>query len=152
MRPNPIHPHPDRRGLVARAAVAGVVAALAVAGCGSTGNTTAGKPSYCTARSNLEQSIKALPQTDVLKNGTKALEANLQKVVNDAKALRTAVKSDFASETKAIDTSVNALTSTLHQIQSQGPTAASLTALPGQISAVASSVKSFTSATASKCS
>ncbi|HET8977284.1 MAG TPA: hypothetical protein VFN87_03945 [Solirubrobacteraceae bacterium] len=152
MRPILIHPHRDRRGLAARAAVVPAVLTLAVAGCGSTGNTTAGKPSYCTARSNLEQSVKALPQTDVLKNGTKALEANLEKVVNDAKALKNAVKTDFASETKAIDTAMNALTTTLHQIQSQGPTAANLTALPGQISAVASSVKSFTSATASKCS
>ena len=140
---------PDRRGLIARAAVVPVVAALALAGCGSTGSS---KPSYCAARSNLEQSVKALPSTDVLKNGTKALEANIEKVVNNAKALVNAAKSDFPNETNAINSSVNSLSATLHEIEAKGPVASDIAVLPGQISALASSVKSFTGATASKCS
>lgn len=131
-----------------RAALAPLALSIAVAllaGCGGSS-----KPSYCSAVTNLESSIKALPSTNIVQNGTSALKSAVSKVQTDANAVVSDAKNDFPSETDALKSSVNALAGTVTTLASS-PTAATAAQLPGEISAVATSVKSFTSATSSKC-
>jgi outer membrane murein-binding lipoprotein Lpp len=117
-----------------------------IAGCGSSSS----KPDYCSSLSSLEASIKALPSTDVVKNGTSALESALKKVQSDANAVVSGAKSDFPNETSALKSSIDALSTTVKQLTSS-PSAATLAQVPGQVTAVANAVKGFTSAASSKC-
>jgi hypothetical protein len=126
-------------------AVTLAIGATLVAGCGGSS-----KPSYCGAVSNLENSIKALPSTNVIQNGVSGLESALSKVQDDANKVVSSAKSDFPTETAAVKSSVDALSGTVKQLKSS-PAPATIAQLPGQIAAVATAVKGFTSATSSKC-
>jgi hypothetical protein len=120
-------------------------AVVALAGCGSS------KPSYCSKLTTLKQSVKSLPSTDVIKNGTSALTANVNKVVNDAHAVVDAAKSDFPNETNAITTAVDSLQTTASQLQkSASPTLVVQAA--SQVASLGTAVTSFSSATSPKCS
>src|SRR5205085_1177970 len=92
-------------------AVVGAVAVLA--GCGGSS-----KPSYCSDRSNLESSIKGLADVDLASGGLSALQQQLQKVQSNAKALVSSAKSDFPSETNALETSVSNLSDAVKQLGS----------------------------------
>jgi len=49
-------------------------AAIAAAGCGSSNSsTTSAAPAFCSSLTTLKSSVKALPTTDIIKNGTNAL-------------------------------------------------------------------------------
>jgi hypothetical protein len=133
------------RGRVLVALVILSVGAALIAGCGSS------KPSYCSAVNNLENSIKALPSTDVVKNGTSALKSALTKVKDDANSVISAAKADFPSETSALSSSVNALSGTVTQLASS-PSTSTAAQLPGQVAAVSTAAKNVKSATSSKCS
>jgi len=109
------------------------------------------KPSYCSAVSSLEASVKALPSTNVVKNGTDALKSALTKVESDAQAVVSSAKNDFPNETAALKSSVDALSSTAKQLTSS-PSAATIVQVPAQVAAVANAAKSLSSATSSKCS
>lgn len=121
------------------------VSGVLLAGCGGSS-----KPSYCSAVSSLESSIKAVPSTNIVKNGTSALASAFSKVQSDATAVVSAAKSDFPNETSALTSSVNALSRTVKQVASS-PTAATIVQLPAEVSALSSAAKNFSSATASKC-
>ena len=128
----------------ARALTALAVAAAVLAGCGSS------KPSYCSAVSNLESSIKAVPNTDVVANGTSALKSALQKVESDAQAVVSAAKSDFPKETSALSDSVTTLSNSVKQLSSS-PTPQAVVALAGQATAVVNAGKGLKNATSAKC-
>jgi hypothetical protein len=133
------------RRLTTALAVAVVIAvAVALAGCGSS------KPSYCSKLTTLKQSVKDLPSTDVIGNGVNALKANINKVADNANAVVSAAKSDFPNETKAISSSVDSLKTSVSQLQN-GASASVLAQTAGNVSALATSVKNFSSATSSKC-
>jgi hypothetical protein len=136
---------PQARSRVASALLTLCFGAAIVAGCGGSG-----KPSYCSAVSDLKSSIKALPSTDVVQNGTSALESAFSKVQDNATAVVNDAKSDFPSETSAVKTSVDALSSTVKQLAGS-PSAALIAQLPGQAAGVASAVQNLTSAATSKC-
>jgi hypothetical protein len=123
-----------------------LAAGAALGACGGSS-----KPSYCSAVSNLEASVKALPSTNVVKNGTDALKSALTKVENDAQAVVSSAKNDFPNETAALKSSVDALSSTAKQLTSS-PSAATIVQVPAQVAAVANAAKSLSSATSSKCS
>src|SRR5437763_15081313 len=94
----------------ARIALLGAAAgALMVAGCGGSG-----KPSYCSAVTNLKDSVKAVPNTDVVANGTSAVKSTFQKIETDAKAVVSSAKTDFPTETQALASSVSTLSSTIN--------------------------------------
>ena len=116
----------------------------------STGTTASSKPSYCVDVRKLEESVKALPSTNVVKNGTNAIKAQVAQVQSNATAAVNAVKSEFAPEAAAVESSVNALSATVKQLASS-PSAAQLKQLPVEASAVSKAVKNFASATAPKC-
>ena len=140
--------HHNRCGSFGRSAAlvltALAAAAAVLAGCGSS------KPSYCSAVSNLETSIKAVPNTDVVANGTNALKSALQKVQSDAKAVVSAAKSDFPKETSALSDSVTTLSNSIKQLPSS-PTPQAVAQLAGQATAVVNAAKDLKNATSSKC-
>ena len=124
-------------------AVVGAVAVLA--GCGGSS-----KPSYCSDRSNLESSIKGLADVDLASGGLSALQQQLQKVQSNAKALVSSAKSDFPSETNALETSVSNLSDAVKQLGSS-PSATQVASLVPDVQSVTSAVKGFADATSSKC-
>lgn len=128
------------RGAIACALVAGTVA---IAGCGSS------KPAYCSARTDLENSVKNLTNLNV-SNGVSGLESQLKKIESSADKVVSQAKSDFSSETQAIRSSVDSLTAAVKGLSSS-PSAGQLAAVAADASKVVSSVKSFTDATSSKC-
>ncbi len=117
-----------------------------VAGCGSSSS----KPSYCKDRSNLESSVKGLTSVDLKSGGTNALKTQLQKVQSDAKALVDSAKSDFPSQTDALSASVNSLETTAKQLPAS-PSAGQIAALATGAASVATALKNFSGAAASKC-
>ncbi len=138
---------PNRRSVRWRGFVllAAAVAAMSIAACGGSS-----KPAYCSAVTNLENSIKAVPSTDVAGQGLNALKSSLTKVKSDASAVVAAAKSDFPSETAALSTSVQALTATLKSLPSS-LSPATVAQLGQQAAAVVSAAKNLRSATSSKC-
>jgi hypothetical protein len=132
-----------RGGRVGAAAI--VVAVALIAGCGGSS-----KPSYCSSVASLKSSVKALPQTDVIKNGTSALTSAVTKIQTDAQSAVSDAKSDFPDETSTVTSSVNALATTAKQLTSS-PSAATIAQVPGQVKAVVTAVDGFASATSSKC-
>lgn len=120
------------------------VCGLALAGCGSS------KPSYCSAVSELETSVKALPSTDILSGGTSALQSALGKVKTNAENVVSAAKSDFPTETKALSSSVDALESSAKQLGSS-PSAGAAGAVATDAAGVVTAAKNLANATGSKC-
>jgi protein-disulfide isomerase-like protein with CxxC motif len=126
-------------------AVAVIVAgAVLLAGCGSS------KPSYCSSLTSLEQSVKAIPATDLVKNGTSALKTNVDKVVSNAHAVVNAAKKDFPTETGAIKTAIDSLQTTVNQLE-KGASPTLVVQTAGNVASLATSVKNFSSAASSKC-
>jgi hypothetical protein len=120
------------------------VGLVALAGCGSS------KPAYCSARTNLENSVKGLTSLNV-SSGISGLEAQLKKIQTDANTLVSQAKSDFPSQTSAMKSSVDALTSAVKTIPSS-PSAGQIATIATDAASVVSSVKSFADASNSKCS
>lgn len=157
-------PDPSQTGRRTRfrkpaAAVLLTVGVLA-AGCGGVSSSTStnaaktststGKPAYCSELTSLQQSVKALSNVHVVKNGTKALESAVTQVKNDAAALESAVKGEFSAQTSALKSSVEQLTATTKELTT-APSQATLSKIPAEVSAVSTSVKNFASAASSKC-
>src|SRR5438874_4432286 len=96
--------------------------AIAVAGCGSS------KPAYCSARKDLENAVKGLGGLNV-SSGVSGLQAQLKKVETSASKLVSQAKSDFPSQTEALKSSVDSLTTAAKGLTS--------TASAGQVATVA---------------
>ena len=116
------------------------IAVVALAGCSS------GKPSYCTDRANLENSVKGLTSA-----GISGLKSQITQIQSDTTALVNSAKSDFPNETSAISSSVSALKNSLAALPSS-PSVAQIATVTKDAASVVSSVKSFSNATSSQCS
>ena len=121
-----------------------VVGLVALVGCGSS------KPTYCSDRASLENSVKGLTSLNV-SSGISGLKTQLNKVESNATALVSSAKSDFPSQTSAITSSVNALKTSVTGLASS-PSAAQIATVTKDAASVVSSVKRFTDASSSKCS
>jgi hypothetical protein len=120
--------------------------AAAVAACGGSS-----KPSYCSSVSDLKSSIKALPSTNIVQTGLSGLESAVAKVQTDAQTAINDAKSDFPTETSALKSSIDTL-STSAKAAASSPSVTKIAQLPSQVSAVVTAVDNFESATKSKCS
>jgi len=125
-------------------ATAAPVALIALAGCGSS------TPAYCSARTNLENSIKGLTSLNP-SSGISGLQAQAKTIESDATALVSAAKSDFPSETSAIKTSVDTLQQAVKSLPSS-PSVTQIASITADAASVVSSVTSFVDASKSKCS
>jgi len=120
-------------------------AAIAIAACGGSS-----KPSFCSSLTTLKTSVQALPTTNVIKNGTNALKSAADTVVKNAHQVVDSAKSDFPDETAAITSSVDALQTTVKDIQ-QGVTPALVAQAVANTASVSTAVKNFSSSASSKC-
>ena len=119
------------------------VGVTAAAGCGSS------KPAFCSARTDLENSVKGLTSLNV-SSGVSGLEAQLKKIESSATKLVSEAKSDFQSQTQAIKSSVDSLTTAAKGLPSN-PSGGQIAAVAADASKVVNSVKSFADASSSKC-
>ena len=128
------------------ALVALVIGGALLAGCGSSS-----KPSYCSPVSKVENAIKSLPSVDqIKKNGVGTLKTAVSQLQQDATTAVNQAKSDFSSQTTALKSSVDALSSTVKQIAGS-PSALTIAQLPAELSAVSTAAKNLQSAVSSKC-
>jgi hypothetical protein len=137
-------PHHAATRWITRVVCVAVLWLVTLAGCGSS------KPAYCSARTNLENSIKGVTSLSP-SSGISALEAQFKKIQTDANTVVTQAKSDFPTQTSAIKSSVDALTSAVNALQAN-PSASQIATVASTASSVVSSVKSFVDASSSKCS
>jgi hypothetical protein len=119
--------------------------ALLIAACGGSS-----KPSYCSKVSDLEKTVKDLPNVNVIQNGTSALTSALQKVQSDVEAVASSAKSDFPNETSALTSSLDGLAQSVKSLPSS-PTPAQVATIVSQASSTVTAVQNFTKATSSKC-
>jgi hypothetical protein len=140
--------HPARRHatdnvrllrLITLTAIAAAAVVL-IAGCGSS------KPQYCADVTALENSVKGLN----VSGGLSSLQAQVQTIVNQGKKLPSSAKSDFPSETAAINSSFDALQTEVQGITSK-PTAQQALKLASNAASAVTAVKNFASASKSKC-
>ena len=140
-----------------------VVGAVALAGCGGSSSTasssqpqasaTAGsKPAYCASLENLKASVKAIPSlSEIRQNGTSSLDSALAKVKTNATAVVNDAKTQFKSQTSALDSAIGTLSTSVSQL-SKPPTVAQLKALRPQLSAVGTAARELESSASPKCS
>ena len=146
-------PHHDRSNHRGRRAALPLIvllsAAALLAGCGSSSSTS--QPTYCSAVSDLEDSVNNLPSADDVKNnGVSALKSALTQVQHDAGTVVNEAQSAFSSQTTAVKTSVDTLSTNVNQIANT-PTPQAIAQLPAQISSVTTSTKDLQSAVSSEC-
>jgi hypothetical protein len=131
--------------------VSGVVAAVALAAvlsaCGGSS-----KPSYCSKTADLKKSVQDLGNINVVSGGTNALTSALSSVQSNASAVVDSAKGDFPDQTAAISSSIDALKKSAQSLASSPTQPAVIAQIPGQVSAVVTSIQSFSDATKSKCS
>jgi hypothetical protein len=125
--------------------VVAAIAAASVAGCGSSGGS---KPAYCSDRSDLQQSVTGLKDVDITSSG--ALQAQVSRVDQSARALVASARSDFPQETSAISSSVKALDTSVRNVVA-APTAKGLVTAGQDVASVVSAAQAFADATKDKC-
>ena len=132
------------RSRLATAGVLGLITVAALAGCGSSS-----KPAYCTDVTNFKNSVEQLKND--LKNPT-ALPAQITKVSSTGQTALAAVKTNFATETSAVKTSLAALENSARQLTNSSTRLAAATAIPAQAQALVASVENLANAAKSgKC-
>jgi hypothetical protein len=97
----------------------------------------------------LNNSIKGLTSLSA-SSGIGGLQSQLQKIEGNLTAPVDSAKSDFPSETIAIQTSVDQFRSAV-QAPPSGPSAAQIATVAGSASRVVTSLQAFSSATGPKC-
>jgi hypothetical protein len=122
-----------------------VVVAVALAGCGGSS-----KPAYCSDRTDLENSVKDLPNV-TSSAGVSGLTSQITTIKSDATAVVNSAKGDFPTETAAVKSSVDTLETAVNALPSS-PSSSQIAAVAADAASVVSSVKSFTDASKSKCS
>ena len=127
------------------ASVLTLVAVIALAGCGSSS-----KPAYCSARTNLSNSVKNLPSS-ISSSGISGLTSQLATIESDATSLVSAAKTNFPTQTSAVKTSVDMLKTAVKALPSS-PSTSQIAAIALDAGNVVSSVKSFVDTSKSKCS
>ncbi len=134
-----------RRYSAVLALLALLIGGALLAGCGSS------KPAYCSPVSKVENAVKSLPTVDdVKKNGLGTLKSALLQLQQNATNAVNQAKSDFSSQTTALKSAVEALSSTVKQIVGT-PSLQTLAQLPAELSAVGTAAKNLQSAVSSKC-
>ena len=124
-------------------ALAFVLAALLVSGCGSS------NPSYCAKADDLELAVQDLKEVNLSK-GVSSLTSAVSKVQTTADAAVTAAKKDFPTETGRIESSVTTLKTAVDTLPSS-PSATQIATLTVRIASVVDAVNGFVSQTKKKC-
>jgi hypothetical protein len=137
-----------RRGDWARipVAFAGVVGLVAAAACGS---STSSRPAYCSDRTNLQNSVKGLTSLNA-SAGISGLEAQVNRVKTSSNRLANATKSDFPSQSSALNSSITALDNSARSLAAS-PSPANIGNVTKDAANVLTAARNLVNATNAKC-
>jgi hypothetical protein len=121
-----------------------VLTVVVLSGCGSS------KPTYCSDRTTLESSVKALPGM-ASKGDLSGLRSQVSKIQGEANKVADSAKSDFPTETSALQRDVNTLVNSVNDLPSN-PSTSDYAKVGLNAATAISAVSNFSSATNSKCS
>jgi hypothetical protein len=129
------------------ATLAAVAAALVgAAGCGGED-----RPAYCDDRASLEQSIKALGDVNLTRQGGIAdLQESLRQVEADARKLADSARDEFGPQASALRSSVSGLGTAVDRAASE-PSRETLTAVADDVSQVGTAFDDVSAAVADNC-
>jgi len=113
-------------------------------GCGSD------KPAFCGDVDTLKNSISQLTSVKIEAGALDTAETNLETVQTDAQTVVDSARTDFPSESSALEDSINTAAQSIQDLPSS-PSAAEIAAVALNVSAVANAAKSFDEATSSAC-
>jgi hypothetical protein len=130
-------------------AVAGAIALVAAAACGSSASTTSSRPAYCADRTSLQNSIKGLTSLNA-SSGISGLQKQVDKVKTSATSLANATKNDFPSQSSALNSSITALENSARSLASN-PSAANITTVTKDAGNVVTAARNLVNATNAKC-
>src|SRR5436190_2616631 len=100
---------PSRTAVVRAVVLLPAAVLMALTGCG--------KPQYCSDRNDLENSVRDLGNVNVTQSGgLDQLKSQLGKIQTDAKKLASSAKSDFPTESSALQSSVSTLKTAVQQL------------------------------------
>jgi len=133
-----------RAGLLLPAAVLVVAVSGLAAGCSSP------PPAYCTAATNLNNSVHNLGNVDVAKDGLGALQTALGKVQSNAKTFVSDAKSAYPSQTTALQNSLSGLGTAITSAKGQPPLTAAAS-VASSVTNVKNSADTLQNALKSKC-
>ena len=125
-------------------ALTALVAALALAGCGSDD-----KPEYCSKTDDLKGAVEDL-KGDVTSANLGDVQSGLSTVESDAKEVVSAAKEDFPAQTTALEASVTSLRTAIDDVP-DSPSPQELLQLAPFVSSAASAVEAFANDTQSEC-
>jgi hypothetical protein len=112
-------------------------------GCGSS------KPEFCSKTDDVQQALSTM-KGDVTSGKVSAIQPDVKTVRNDVDALVSSARSDFPSQTKALDSSISKLTAAVEALP-PSPSISDVVRLAGDVEGVTTAVRDFKSATSSKC-
>jgi hypothetical protein len=136
-------------------ALAAAVAVIAVAACGSSASTASSassassRPAYCSDRTNLQKSVKGLTSLNA-SAGISGLQTQADKVKTSATSLANATKSDFPSQSNALNSSITALDNSVRSLASN-PSAANIGVVTKDAGNVVTAARNLINATSAKC-
>lgn len=133
------------RRLPSTLALGGVCAVLAACGGGSD------KPAYCSSVTAFKEDVSALTSVQIAQNGVSSLTAAVDRVESSGRKLVAEAKSEFKTETTALNGSITALAATTKQLGDPQTQKAALVAVPAEIQAVKASFDGLSNAVKSKC-
>lgn len=99
----------------------------------------------------LRESVSALTNLNLSKEGVAGAEAAIRKVDSSATALVNAAKSEFPAETEAISTAAKGLATSVREAQSAQTRSSAISQIPAEIVALGAAAREFKQATESKC-
>ena len=129
-----------RTGLAVASIAVGSVVSL---GCGSS------KPEFCSKTDDLQAALSTM-KGDVTSGNVSAIQPDVKTVRNDVELVVSSARSDFPSQTKALDSSVSKLTAAVEALPSS-PSVSDVVRLAGDVGGVTTAVRDFKAATSSKC-
>jgi hypothetical protein len=123
-----------------------VLCAAALAACGS--SSSKDKPGYCADRSDLQQTVTDLKGVDVTSSG--AIQAQVSKVSDSARALATSAKADFPQQSSGLSSAITALDSSAKSLAS-APSAKGALTVGRDVASVVTAAQTFADATKDAC-
>jgi hypothetical protein len=123
-----------------------VFAAGLLAGCGSSD-----KPAFCGDVKNLQDSISQLTSIKIETGVLDTVRTDLEAVQANAQTVADSARTDFPSESSSLEDSIKTASQSIQDL-SPSPSGTEIAAVALNVSAVATSAKSFEEATSSACS
>jgi len=138
----------------ARTVIAVVLATLGLFACGSSSSssssTTTTTQSVCAAKSDLQQSLKALTDPSTLSGGKSGITDALDAVKQDLDALGASVRSDLQPDVDAVKSSLDDLKTALGKLGS-GSAGSGISAVGDAIGKVSTSTTKLVDAVTTRC-